>query len=351
MEAYLPKCLGSLIIDDKELLLKLDVIVVNDGSKDRTSEIAHEFESKYPQVFRVIDKPNGNYGSCINAALSKVIGKYVRILDADDCFELAAVGDYLRYLGGVDADMVLSDTENIDDKTGNCISKINYKYSLGTTLPIEVVLKDNRYLNMNTIAYRSAIFNEFYYRQTEGISYTDTQWSIVPLVRVKTVSYYPKTIYRYTVNRDGQTMEQATIRKNYWMMVRAALDTTRLYVACREKLSGEHLALMDYRVSGFAAMAYAYCTTSPYAKESGIDLRAYDKELKEISPLFYEIVGNFAGTRKIKFRYVANWRTHTLYGWLKLKLFALYLRVERLTSRLSSACRATKRVLCRTKTS
>ena len=48
MEAYLPKCLGSLVIDDKELLQKLDVIVVNDGSKDRTSEIAHEFAAKYP---------------------------------------------------------------------------------------------------------------------------------------------------------------------------------------------------------------------------------------------------------------------------------------------------------------
>ena len=65
MEAYLPKCLGSLIIDDKELLRKLEVIVVNDGSKDRTSEIAHKFETKYPGVFRVIDKKNGHYGSCI----------------------------------------------------------------------------------------------------------------------------------------------------------------------------------------------------------------------------------------------------------------------------------------------
>ena len=74
MEAYLPKCLGCLVIDDKELLQKLDIIVVNDGSKDRTSEIAHEFESRFPGVFRVIDKTNGHYGSCINAALPHVSG-------------------------------------------------------------------------------------------------------------------------------------------------------------------------------------------------------------------------------------------------------------------------------------
>ena len=51
MEAYLPKCLGSLVINAKELLQKLDIIVVNDGSKDRPSEIAHEFEKNHPSVF------------------------------------------------------------------------------------------------------------------------------------------------------------------------------------------------------------------------------------------------------------------------------------------------------------
>ncbi len=51
MEAYLPKCLGSLVIGDRKLFEKLDVIVVNDGSKDRTSEIAHGFEAKYVGVF------------------------------------------------------------------------------------------------------------------------------------------------------------------------------------------------------------------------------------------------------------------------------------------------------------
>ena len=54
MEAYLPKCLKSLIISDERLFDKIDVVVVNDGSTDHTSEIAHGFE--YPGVFRVIDK-------------------------------------------------------------------------------------------------------------------------------------------------------------------------------------------------------------------------------------------------------------------------------------------------------
>ena len=98
MEAYLPKCLGSLIIDDKDLLQKLEVIVVNDGSKDRTSEIAHEFEANYPGVFRVIDKKNGHYGSCINAGLAIATGFYVKVLDADDWFVTGHFQNFLRFI-------------------------------------------------------------------------------------------------------------------------------------------------------------------------------------------------------------------------------------------------------------
>ena len=101
MEAYLPKCLGSLVVDDRELLQKLDVIVVNDGSKDRTSEIAHEFEANYRGVFRVIDKDNGHYGSCINAGLAVAAGTFVKVLDADDYY---LTDNFKEYLSLVDAE-------------------------------------------------------------------------------------------------------------------------------------------------------------------------------------------------------------------------------------------------------
>ena len=86
MEKYLDKCLTSLIVSDDKMPL-LEVLVINDGSKDRSSEIAHSYEQKYPQTFRVIDKENGNYGSCINRGLKEATGKYVKVLDADDWFD------------------------------------------------------------------------------------------------------------------------------------------------------------------------------------------------------------------------------------------------------------------------
>ena len=62
MEKYLRRCLDSLIIDE-EGMKQLEVLVINDGSKDSSSQIAHEYQDKYPDTYRVIDKENGNYGN------------------------------------------------------------------------------------------------------------------------------------------------------------------------------------------------------------------------------------------------------------------------------------------------
>lgn len=62
MQDYLRRCLDSLIVPEEQMK-QLEVLVVNDGSKDNSSAIAHEYQNKYPDTFRVIDKEKGNYGS------------------------------------------------------------------------------------------------------------------------------------------------------------------------------------------------------------------------------------------------------------------------------------------------
>ena len=105
MEKYLRKCLDSLIVSNENMEL-LEVLVVNDGSKDTSLQIAQEYDIKYPQTFRVIDKENGNYGSCVNRGLKEAVGKYVKVLDADDYFDTFEFEKAIDFLKQNDYDLV-----------------------------------------------------------------------------------------------------------------------------------------------------------------------------------------------------------------------------------------------------
>ena len=66
VEKYLRRCLDSLLYD-ATVLKDIELIVVNDGSKDSSLEIAREYENNYPDTVVVINKENGGHGSTINA--------------------------------------------------------------------------------------------------------------------------------------------------------------------------------------------------------------------------------------------------------------------------------------------
>lgn len=115
MEKYLYRCLDSIIVES--VMDKVQVLVINDGSKDRTSEIAHEYADKYPHYITAVDKENGNYGSCMNVGLSLAEGKYFRSLDADDWFNTNNYEKFVEELERTDADMLVGDRYEYYEET------------------------------------------------------------------------------------------------------------------------------------------------------------------------------------------------------------------------------------------
>lgn len=207
MEKYLRRCLDSLII--KENFEMLEVWVVNDGSKDNSSAIAHEYADKCPAVFNAIDKPNGNYGSCINAVLPRCTGKYVKVLDSDDYLNTEELEKLMERLKTAEGDVILLDYTNISpDKR----SKTTFPYKDGESL--NLLEQCPEYFSMHSIAYRTEIFKAFDYHQTEGVSYTDQEWIFYPMLHAKTLQYFPLNIYQYVIGREGQTMDSDTFNRN-----------------------------------------------------------------------------------------------------------------------------------------
>ena len=103
VEKFIRKALDSCCIP--EIMDRLEVLVVNDGSTDSTLEIAREYETKYPDTFRVIDKKNGGYGSTVNASIKAATGKYFRLLDGDDWFDRDGLVKFIGELSAAEEDM------------------------------------------------------------------------------------------------------------------------------------------------------------------------------------------------------------------------------------------------------
>lgn len=235
MEAYLPQCIDSLIIPGFE---KVEVLIINDGSKDRTSEIAHDYERRYPLSVRCIDKPNGNYGSCINRGLKEMTGKYVKILDADDSFDSDAFKKFIDKIENYDADIIVSNFQTVNPE-GTCIAELKYSLPDDRIFSVDILLPElsKTGLHMHTLAYRSSIFSEFDYKQTEGISYTDTEWNFIPMHRVKTAAFAPVLLYKYLVGRVGQTIDANTTIRNISQLIRVTQRITEFNISVYDSVS------------------------------------------------------------------------------------------------------------------
>ena len=218
MEELLPACLDSLV--GSAAAAALDVVVVNDGSRDSSLAIANEYAARYSDVVRVIDKPNGNYGSTINAALPSLKGEYVKILDADDTFDTQAVEPFVNYLEQVQgADMIVAPFIEIDSSGEHRVDYNLYSrrvYGYGVPYSAERIFEEGHiaYFMMHSVAYRTALLQQMGYRQSEGISYTDQQWCFFPIFRVESLAFTDIALYRYNLTREGQTMDSKVQLKN-----------------------------------------------------------------------------------------------------------------------------------------
>lgn len=271
MEKYLDKCISSLIVNDNSLMNYLDIIIVNDGSKDNSSNIAHNYSRQYPEVIRVIDKENGNYGSCINRGLSEAKGKYIKVLDADDTFDNGNWIKLIKELLSLDVDLVLTDY-NLVDKKGNIICHKDFKFSQNECFSANMMVRELGEVEMHAITYKTQILKDMGYVQTEGISYTDTEWVFIPMQNVKTIYYAPITVYKYLVGREGQTMDENVYVKNRSHVKKILYSL--LTESCKNNLLKSEKSIF------FQHKLYGYC--SRFYNLSLMDRRFNSSELIDV---------------------------------------------------------------------
>ena len=216
MQDSLAHCLDSLLVSSQELMQMLEVIVVNDGSSDGTSALAHGYETRFPGVFYVIDKENGNSGSCINAALAVATGKYFRQLDADDWLDTEALEQFIPLLMVHEEDCV--STPHNECYPNSCIragdaSSVAYgqAYSIDD---IRMTRDEKGMLFMHSLTFRLDLLRRIGHRQQENIQYTDIEQCYFPLTAAHDIVFYNICLYQYYHGREGQAVSPGNVRRN-----------------------------------------------------------------------------------------------------------------------------------------
>lgn len=316
MESLLPRCLNSLLVD--ETIEDIEVLVVNDGSKDGSLAVALDYECRYKKSVRVIDKPNGNYGSTINAALPIATGKYVKILDSDDWFDTSVLICFIDELKRCDVDLVVTPFTQLWPGGKKEVVRYNTMgkevYEHGRVYDADTIFGDGfiRFFLMHAISYRTDLLREIGYRQTEGISYTDTQWASYPIFYIENIVFLNLKLYQYNIDREGQTMDPAVVMKSIGQLGKVTDEMLNFYRNFDfSKVSDNRKRfLKQYFENRLRIMYKLYLLDMPrddFDKES---LMLMDEKYSKLCNEFGFRIRLFPENKLLRIDYIKYWHIH-----------------------------------------
>ena len=211
-EAYMEKAINSILIGGEDV----EILIVNDGSKDGTQEIAERYEAQYPTIVKAIQKENGGHGDAVNCGLSHATGKYFKVVDSDDWVDESSLFKILETVKtfvkeDTLVDMVISNY--VYEKVGMEHKKV-IRYD--NVLPENTIFhwdeighfRLDQYILMHSVLYRTEMLKLCQLKLPKHTFYVDNIYVYYPLPHVRTLYYLNVDFYRYFIGRDDQSVNE-----------------------------------------------------------------------------------------------------------------------------------------------
>lgn len=217
-EAYMKKAIDHAVVGGDDV----EVLIIDDGSKDRTLEIARDYEARFPGIVRAIHQENKGHGGAVNTGIREAKGIYFKVCDSDDYL------DYDSFLEAIEVlKTCISGPTTLDVLFSNYIyDKVGAKKKRGMryvgTFPENCIftwddilkpLNNHRYVLMHSIIYRTELLRECGLELPEHTFYVDNIFAFTPMQYVKTMYYLNVPLYRYFIGRDDQSVNEEVMLK------------------------------------------------------------------------------------------------------------------------------------------
>lgn len=322
VEEYLDTLMNSIIKADRNE--ELEVLIINDGSKDSTLQKAKKYAEDNPDTIIVVDKENGGHGSTINKGIKLATGKYFKIIDGDDWVESEGLANLVDYLKEAYEDMVLTDyrecymQSNAYKNMRENFAATRKAISIGQVIDFTSIADTIDRLQMHMITFKTELLKDNNICVDEHCFYVDTEYVFYVLPHIKTASYLDCTVYCYRLGREGQSMTSESLRKHAEDHIRVNLAIIRKYGRCENAVSDGVRRQMDTLVYNVTMLTYRILLSMNYNKALGEKIRSVDEHLLENNPNVY-----YSFTEKWLLSFRKSQYKHYLVAWCRGKIKSL----------------------------
>lgn len=291
-ESYMSHAIETLLSGGEEV----EIIIVNDGSKDNTASIADEYGQKYPNIIKVIHQENGGHGEAVNTGLKNATGLYYKVVDSDDWVDeealqtlLTTIRSYVQKNQMVD--MYLANY--VYEKT--CIGKQKVMRYTSVFPQNKVFTWDevgsfgpSQYVIMHSVVYRTQMLKDCGVVLPKHTFYVDNIFVYTPLPYVKTMLYLNIDLYRYFIGREDQSVNEKVMMGRMDQQLRVTkqmIDGTRIDSIHEKKLK-------QYMVK-YMTMMMTICSVFLLKQNTEESLRKKEEiwvYLKENDPKLFRLV-------------------------------------------------------------
>ena len=310
-EGFMRKCIDSLLVGGEEV----EIIIVNDGSKDGTAVIADEYAAKYPTIVKAVHQENGGHGEAVNAGLRNATGLYYKVVDSDDWVNEEAYLAILKKLAelvksGEMVDMFISNY--VYEKEGKKRKKVmQYR----TAFPTDQVFTWNdvkflhvgQYILMHSVIYRTQMLKDCGLELPKHTFYVDNVYVYHPLPYVKKLYYMDVNFYRYYIGREGQSVQEQIMIGRIDQQIRVnkiLIDDCDVWKIKNKKLRNYMLSYLEIMMAVSSILAIKSKQPENLAKKKELwqylkakDVRAYKRIRRSIMGNTMNLPGE--GGRKI----------------------------------------------------
>ena len=264
--AYLPQCLDSLLAQDYQAL---EIILVDDGSKDESGAICDAYGEKDSRI-RVIHQKNGGAAAAKNTALRAATGELLSFVDSDDYLEPNAYSYMVDLLESTGSDVgVFAFTNEFRSHAETHIPHPNREKMTGTAYLQRFTTRDWTCALLWNKLYKRSLFDGVFFE--EGHRIDDEYFTYKAFLKAETVVCDNRVIYHYR-RRASSAMLNPAARE------RLALDRIDFH-AKRREIIRESCPQLQKAFDIQFLDALTYLPTDPENGEESI--RRIKQELKQ----------------------------------------------------------------------